>query len=46
MHVACVGLCVGLKVGSCGPSNSVKWSVRRWKDVSKEFVLVSLEVSS
>jgi len=38
MYVACVGWCVGLKVGSCGPSNSVKGSVRRWQDLSEELV--------
>ena len=38
MHVACDGLCVGLKVGSCGPSNSVKRSVRMWQDLSEELV--------
>ena len=38
MHVACVGWRVGLKVESCGPSNIVKGSVRRWQNLSEEFV--------
>ena len=38
MHVACDGWCAGLKVGSCGPSNNVKGSVRRWQDLSEELV--------
>ena len=38
MHVACVGWCAGLKMGSYGSSNSVKESVRRWQDSSEELV--------
>ena len=38
MHVVCFGWCAGLKVGSCGPSNSVKGSVRSWQDLFEELV--------
>ena len=38
MHVVCVGWCVGLKLGSCKPLNSVKGSERRWQDLSEELV--------
>jgi len=38
MHVACDGWCTRVKVGSCGPLNSEKGSVRRWQDLSEELV--------
>ena len=38
MHAACDGWCAGVKVGSCGPSKSVKGSVRRWQDLSEGLV--------
>jgi hypothetical protein len=38
MHVACDGWCEWVKVGSCGPSNSVYESVRKWHDLSEGLV--------
>ena len=38
MHVACVGICAGVKVGSCEPSSSVNRSVRRWQYLSEGLV--------
>ena len=38
MHVACDGWCAVVKLGSCGPSNSVKGNVRRWQDLSEGLV--------
>ncbi len=38
MHVACNGWCAWVKGGSCGPSNSVKGSVRSWQDLFEGLV--------
>jgi hypothetical protein len=38
IRVPCAGMCAGVKVGFCGPSNSTNGSVRRWQDLSEGLV--------
>ncbi len=36
--MACVGCCGGVIIGMWGPLKRIKWSVRRWHDLSEELV--------